>query len=121
MFKELGIPFRVVNICTGDLGNKQILQYDIEAWFPGQKNKKGAYREVTSCSNVTNYQSVTLNTKFIKKNSSEREYVHMLNNTAIATSRAIVAILENFQQKDGSVIIPKALWKYTGFKIIKPK
>jgi len=121
MFKELGIPFRVVNICTGDLGNKQILQYDIEAWFPGQKNKKGAYREVTSCSNVTDYQAVTLNTKFLRKNSSEREYVHMLNNTALATSRVIVAILENFQQKDGSVIIPKALWKYTGFKIIKPK
>lgn len=121
MFKELGIPFRTVNICTGDLGNKQILQYDIEAWFPGQKNKKGSYREVTSCSNVTNYQAVTLNTKFIRKNSSEREYVHMLNNTALATSRVIIAILENFQQKDGSVIIPKALWKYTGFKTIKPK
>ena len=120
MFKELGIPFRVVNICTGDLGNKQALQYDIEGWMPGQNRKKGAYRELTSCSNVLDYQSVSLNTKFLNKK-GEKEYVHMLNNTAIATPRAIIAILENFQQKDGSVKIPKALWKYTGFKVIKPK
>ncbi len=119
MFKELGIPFRVVNTCTGDLGNKQAIMYDIEAWMPGQKDKQGAYREVTSCSNCKEYQAVTLNTKFRRKNGSV-EYVHMLNNTAIATPRAIVAILENFQQKDGSVKIPKALWKYTGFKEIKP-
>lgn len=121
MFKELGLPFRVVNICTGDLGNKQMYQYDIELWLPGQKNKTGAYREETSCSNVGNYQAVTLNTKFIRKKTGQKEYVHMLNNTAIATPRTIVAILENFQQKDGSVKIPKALWKYTGFKVIKPK
>jgi len=121
MFKELELPFRVVNICTGDLGNKQILQYDIELWMPGQKNKTGAYREETSCSNVGNYQSVTLNTKFLRGKTGEKEYVHMLNNTAIATPRAIVALLEVNQQKDGSVKIPKALWKYTGFKVIKPK
>lgn len=121
LFKELGIPFRVVNICTGDLGNKQSLQYDIEAWLPGQKNKTGAYREVTSCSNVKDYQSYTLNTKFLRKKTGEKEYVHMLNNTALAIPRVIVAILENFQQADGSVRIPKALWKYTGFKMIRPK
>jgi seryl-tRNA synthetase len=121
MWKELGIPFRVVVICTGDIGNKQALQYDIEAWFPGQDNKKGLYREVTSCSNCKDYQAVTLNTKYLNKKTGEKEYVHMLNNTAIATSRAIPAILENFQQKDGSIKIPKCLWKYTGFKTIKPK
>jgi seryl-tRNA synthetase len=120
MFKELGIPFRVVIICTGDLGNKQSLQYDIEAWLPGQNEKKGAYREVTSCSNCRDYQAVSLNTKFRKKN-GDVAHVHMLNNTAIATPRAVIAILENFQQKDGSVKIPKALWKYTGFKEIKAK
>jgi len=112
MWKDLGIPFRVVVICTGDLGNKQSLQYDIEAWFPGQNNKKGAYREVTSCSNCRDYQAVTLNTKFLREKTKEKEYVHLLNNTAIATSRAIPAILENFQQKDGSVKIPKILHPY---------
>lgn len=111
MLKELGIPFRVVNICTGDLGNKQALQYDIEAWFPGQNEKKGAYRELGSCSNCTDYQAVTLNTRFSRKDGS-REYVHMLNNTAIATTRAMAAIMENFQRKDGSVTIPKVLMPY---------
>jgi len=121
MWKQMGIPFRVVLICTGDLGNKQALQNDIEAWFPGQKDKKGAYREVTSCSNTLTYQSSVLNTRYVDKKTGAREYVHMLNNTAIATSRAIPAILENFQQKDGSVKIPKVLWPYTGFKVIKRK
>ena len=113
LFKELGIPFRVVQICTGDIGNKQALQYDIEAWFPGQNEKKGTYREVTSCSNCTNYQSVSLNTKFLREN-GEKEYVHILNNTALTDTRPIVAILENFQTKQGTVKIPKVLWKYMG-------
>jgi len=121
MFSALGIPFRVINTCSGSLGNKQAIMYDIEAWMPGQNNKEGAYREVTSCSNCKDYQAITLNTKFLNKKTGEKEYVHMLNNTAIATPRAIVAILENFQQKDGSVKIPKILWPYTGFKVIKPK
>ncbi len=121
LFEDLGIPFRVVQICSGDIGNKQSIQYDIEAWFPGQNGKLGTYREVTSCSNCTNYQAVTLNTKFMRKD-GEKEYVHMLNNTALATSRVIVAILENFQTKDGSVKIPKVLWPYmNGIKEIKVK
>ncbi len=120
LFKSLGLHFRVVNICTGDLGNKQHLQYDIEVWMPGQEDGKGRYREVTSCSNCLSYQAETLNIRYLNKN-GEKEYVHMLNNTAVATPRAIIAILENFQQKDGSVKIPKVLWKYTGFKIIKAK
>ncbi len=121
LFKELGIPFRVVQICTGDIGNKQALQYDIEAWMPGQNEKKGNYREVTSCSNCTNYQSVTLNTKFVRKD-GVKEYVHILNNTALTDTRPIVAILENFQTKDGSVEIPRALWPYMGgLKEIKRK
>jgi seryl-tRNA synthetase len=121
LFKELGIPFRVVNICTGDLGNKQALQYDIEAWFPGQKGGKGAYREVTSCSNCLDYQAVSLNTKFIDGAGNKR-YVHLLNNTAITDTRPIIAILENFQTKEGGVKIPKILWPYMGgIKEIKPK
>jgi seryl-tRNA synthetase len=121
MFKELGIPFRVVRICTGDIGNKQALQYDIEAWMPAQNDKKGNYREVTSCSNCLDYQAVTLNTKF-KRKSGEKEYVHLLNNTAITDTRPIVAILENYQTKKGTVKIPKALVPYmNGITEIKRK
>ena len=121
IFQQLEVPYRVVAVCSGDIGNKQSLQYDIEAWFPGQNEKKGVYREVTSCSNCLEYQAVTLNTKFVAKD-GERKYVHMLNNTALATSRVIVAILENFQTKEGTFKIPKALWPYMGgIKEIKPK
>lgn len=121
IFQQLEIPYRVVAVCSGDIGNKQSLQYDIEAWFPGQNEKKGAYREVTSCSNCLEYQAVTMNTKFVTK-TGERKYVHMLNNTALATSRVIVAILENFQTKEGTVKIPKVLWPYmNGIKEIKRK
>jgi len=120
IFKALGVPFRVVNICTGDMGNKQSLQYDIEAWMPGQADGKGRYREVTSCSNCLSYQSEATNTKYVTPQ-GDKVLVHMLNSTGIATPRAIIPILENFQQKDGSVKIPRALWKYTGFKKIKVK
>lgn len=121
MFKELGLPFRVVQICTGDLGNKQALQYDIEAWMPGQNNKQGQYREVTSCSNCTNYQSISLNTKYLKKDGT-KEYVHILNNTALTDTRPIIAILENCQTKEGTIKIPKALWPYMNkIKEIKRK
>lgn len=113
LFKELEIPFRVVKICTGDIGNKQALQYDIEAWMPGQNDKKGNYREVTSCSNCTSYQAVTLNTKVLRKN-GDKEYLHILNNTALTDTRPIIAILENFQTASGTVKIPKALWPYMG-------
>jgi len=122
LFKELGIPFRVAQICTGDLGNKQSLQYDIEAWFPGQNKKKGNYREVTSCSNCLDYQAVTLNTKFVDNKDGKKKYVHMLNNTALTDTRPIAAILENFQTKDGTVKIPKVLWPYmNGITEIKKK
>ncbi|MBU0457472.1 MAG: serine--tRNA ligase [Nanoarchaeota archaeon] len=121
LFKELEIPFRVVQICTGDLGNKQALQYDIEAWFPGQNEKKGSYREVTSCSNCLDYQAVTLNTKILRKDGT-KEYVHLLNNTALTDTRPIAAIIENFQTKQGTVKIPKALWPYmNGITEIKKK
>ncbi|MBT4805308.1 serine--tRNA ligase [Candidatus Woesearchaeota archaeon] len=121
LFKELGLPFRVVNICTGDIGNKQSLQYDIEAWFPGQKEKKGAYREVTSCSNCLDYQAVTLNTR-VKRKDGTKQYVHLLNNTALTDARTIACILENYQTSKGTVKIPKALLPYMGgIKEIKRK
>lgn len=106
MFKQLGLPFRVVNICTGDIGIVAAKKYDIELWFPRSKK----YGEVGSNSNCTSYQAVRLNIRYQKK--GEREYIHTLNNTGIATSRAMVAILENYQQKDGSVKVPKVLQKY---------
>ena len=92
-------------------------KYDLEAWFPRQND----YKEVGSNSNCTDYQARRLNIKFVDKN-GEKKIVHTLNNTAIATSRALVAILENYQQKDGSINIPPVLQKYCGFKKIeKPK
>ena len=113
IFKGLEIPIRVLKICSGDLGDLKHEQVDIEAFSPRQKK----YFEVGSCSNLTDAQARKLGISTRIK--GERVVPHTLNNTAIATSRAIVAILENHQQKDGSVKIPKALWKYTGFKEIR--
>mgnify|MGYP001603787289 FL=1 len=112
-FKSLKIPYRVIEICSGDLGNKFAKQYDIEAWMPRQKE----YNEVTSAGNCTDYQARKLNIKYL--DGEEKKFMHILNNTMVATSRAMVAILENYQQKDGSVKIPKVLQRYTGFKEIK--
>ena len=114
-FQSLEIPYKVIEICSGDLGGKFAKQYDIEAWFPRQ-NK---YQEVTSAGNCTDYQARRLNIKYF--DGKEKKHVHILNNTMVATSRAMVAILENYQNKDGSVTIPKALVKYTNFDKIKPK
>ena len=114
-FESLEIPYRVIEICAGDLGGKFAKQYDIEAWFPRQ----GVYREVTSAGNCTDYQARRLNIRFT--DGTEKKHVHILNNTMVATSRAMVAIIENYQQKDGSILIPKVLQKYTGFDKIEAK
>jgi seryl-tRNA synthetase len=107
LYQMMKIPYRVVNICTGDLGDIAAKKYDIEAWSPRQ-NK---YIEVGSNSNCTDYQARRLNIKCIDKKGNKR-ILHTLNNTAIATSRAMVTILENNQQKDGSVLIPGVLQPY---------
>ncbi len=107
IFTELEIPIRVLQICSGDLGDLKHCQVDIEAWSPRKKE----YFEVGSCSNLTDAQARRLNIKYSDKHNN-KAHVHTLNNTAIATSRAMVAILENFQNADGSVDIPKALHKY---------
>jgi seryl-tRNA synthetase len=109
IYQELGIPYRVIKQCTGDLGAMAARKFDIEAWMPG----RGDYGEITSTSNCTDYQARNLNIKY-KTKDGENKYVHMLNGTAIVTSRVPVAILENFQQKDGSVLIPKVLQKWMG-------
>jgi seryl-tRNA synthetase len=116
-FASLQIPYRVVNVCTGDIGTVAAKKYDIEAWMPAQ-NK---YREVASCSNCTDYQARRLNIKWRKKEGAAPEgFVHTLNNTLVATQRAMVAILENFQNEDFSVDIPKVLWPYINMKRLEP-
>ena len=116
IFNDLGIPFRVVDICTGDLGGPAYRKYDLEAWM----TSRNGWGEVTSTSDTTTYQSRRLNIKVERKDGT-KEFLHMLNGTAIAVSRALIAIIENYQQKDGSVSVPKVLQKYTGFKTIKAK
>lgn len=109
-FRMLKIPYRVVNVCTGDLGTVAAKKYDLEAWLPGQ----GKYREVVSCSNCTSYQAVRSKVRYRDKSDEPTKWVHTLNSTLVATERALVAILENYQTKGGSVIIPEALQEYMG-------
>ncbi len=113
IMQELGIPYQVVKNCTGDLPQPNRRMYDINSWFPGQN----AYRETQSCSNCGDYQARRLNTKV--KIDGKNELVHILNATMI-TDRAVLAIIENHQQADGSVIIPEVLRPYTQFDVIKP-
>ena len=110
---ELDIPYRVVNVAAGDLGASAAKKFDIEAWFPGEQ----AYREITSCSNTTDYQARRL--KIRMRTEQGNEVLHTLNGTACAVGRTILAILENHQQPDGSVVIPEALRRYTGFDVIE--
>ena len=115
LMQKLEIPYRVVKMCSGDLGDPATRKYDIEAWFPSEKK----YRETHSSSICTDYQSRRLNIKYRKKVGG-LDFVHTLNGTAFS-ERPILAILENYQQKDGCVLVPKVLQKYTGFKKICPK
>ena len=112
LVRELDIPYRVVNVAAGDLGASAVKKYDIEAWFPGEQN----YREITSCSNTTDYQARRLRIRVRRE--SGNDVLHTLNGTACAVGRTILAILENHQQPDGSVVIPEALRRYTGFDSI---
>lgn len=113
LMKELEIPYQVVKACTGDLPQPNRRMYDINAWFPGQNT----YRETHSCSNCGDYQARRLNTKV--KINGKNSLVHTLNATMV-TDRALLALIENHQQADGSILIPEVLHKYTNFKIIKP-
>ena len=113
IYQALELPYHVVNICTGDLGAVAAKKYDLEAWMPGQ-NK---YREITSCTNATDYQARRLNIRYSKD--GKKELCHTLNGTVMALGRTMIAIMENYQSKDGSIMIPKALQKYLDFKEIK--
>lgn len=123
IFRGLELPFRVLDICSGDLGTPAYRKFDLEAWMPGREGQGGGvvgeWGEVTSTSNCTDYQARRLNVKTVDAAGSPC-FAYMLNGTAIATSRAIIALLENHQQRDGSVRIPAALHPYTGFTTIAP-
>jgi seryl-tRNA synthetase len=118
IFKGLGVPFRVVDICTGDLGGPAYRKYDLEAWMVS----RNGWGEVTSTSDTTDYQARRLNIK-VKRADGQKEFLHMLNGTAIAVSRALIAIVENYQQADGSVVVPEVLrrWMPGNLEIIKRK
>ncbi len=116
VLKRLGLPYRVVSLCTGDLGFAAAKTYDIEIWFPAQKK----YREVSSCSNFEDFQARRADIRFRRKGKKGTEFVHTLNGSGLAIGRTLAAILENFQLEDGSVIIPEVLRPYMGVeKIIK--
>jgi seryl-tRNA synthetase len=108
IFQGLGLPYRVVDICTGDLGGAAYRKYDLEAWMPG----RGDYGEVTSTSNTIDYQARRLRIRHRKD--GRPQLLHTLNGTALAISRTLIALLEIYQQEDGSVMLPKALIPYVG-------
>jgi len=114
--KGLGLHYRLMNMCTGDIGTPNAKKYDLEVWMPSQ----GTYREIASCSNDTEFQSRRLNIKF--KDGDKKNFVHTMNSTACAVGRTIMAIMENYQDSDGNIVIPDKLIKYIGgLKIISRK
>ena len=110
VLKRLKIPYRVVELCTGDLGFGSAKTYDLEVWVPGQNT----YREISSCSNCEDFQARRANIRYRKENKGRPIFVHTLNGSGLAVGRTFVAVLENYQQKDGSVVIPDALRSYMG-------
>jgi len=119
-FQALEIPYRVIDIAAGDLGAPAYRKFDIEAWMVG-RGEAGGYGEVTSASNCTDYQARRLGARFRRTGAKKAEAVHMLNGTAVAVSRTLVALLENHQRADGGIAIPKALQPFCGFDAINPR
>ncbi len=120
IFQGLGLPYQVVDTCTGDLGGPAYRKYDIEAWMPG-RGQGGEFGEVTSTSNCTDYQARRLGIRYRPKDKKGTRFVHTLNGTAVACTRAIVALLENYQQADGGVRVPEVLRPWVGKDVIAPK
>jgi seryl-tRNA synthetase len=110
VLRRLELPYRVVELCTGDMGFPSAKTYDLEVWLPGQNT----YREISSCSNCEDFQARRANIRYRKEKKGRPIFVHTLNGSGLAVGRTLVAVLENYQQKDGSVIIPKALRTYMG-------
>jgi seryl-tRNA synthetase len=113
-YQKMGLPYRVMLLSSGDMGKVSAKTYDLEAWMAGQNN----YREIISCSNCLDFQARRLKIRFRDKTNEQPQYLHTLNSTLVATTRTMVAILENFQTKDGHISIPKALQKYVGTSTI---
>jgi seryl-tRNA synthetase len=120
IFQGLGLPYRVIDTCTGDLGGPAYRKFDLEAWMPG-RGKAGEYGEVTSTSNCTDYQARRLGIRYKGPGHKGTRFVHTLNGTAVAVTRALLAILENYQQADGSVLIPEILRAWVGKERILPR
>ena len=114
ILQELGLPYRVLLMCTADMGEPQLKKYDIETWMPSRKG----YGETMSNSIMGDFQTRRLKIKY-KKKTGETAYCYSCNNTAVASPRILIALLENFQQADGSILIPKVLQDLTGFDLIK--
>jgi seryl-tRNA synthetase len=110
VLKKLGIPFRTMVLCTGDMGFASRKTYDIEAWLPGQ----GAYREISSCSVCGDFQARRMNARSKSKDSKGTRFVHTLNGSGIAVGRALIAVMENYQNADGSITVPEVLRPYMG-------
>jgi len=110
VLKRLGLPYRVVVLSTGDMGFSAAKTYDIEVWLPGQQ----AYREISSCSNCTDFQARRANLRYRPEPGGKPRFLHTLNGSGLAVGRTLVAVLENYQQKDGSVVVPEALRPYMG-------
>ncbi len=119
IFRGLGLPYHVIDTCTGDLGGPAYRKFDLEAWMPG-RGEAGAYGEVTSTSNCTDFQARRLNVRYRVPGQKGLRFVHTLNGTAVATTRAIVALLENNQRSDGSVVVPEVLRPWVGKDRIGP-
>jgi seryl-tRNA synthetase len=115
ILQKLGLPYRVVALCMGDLGFSASKTYDLEVWLPAQQR----YREISSCSNFTDYQARRANIRFRREGKKGTEFVHTLNGSGLAIGRTLIAILENYQQRDGSVVIPEKLRPYMGTAVIR--
>ena len=116
--KRLGLPYRTVVLCTGDLGPSMAKTYDVEVWLPGQK----AYKEISSCSNAEAFQARRGEHQVQGRGIGKAEFVHTLNGSGLPIGRTLVAVLENYQQKDGSVVVPEALRPYMGgLDVITPR
>lgn len=120
IFQGLGLPYHVIDTCTGDLGGPAYRKYDLEAWMPG-RGANGEFGEVTSTSNCTDFQARRLNIRYKTPKQKGTRFAHTLNGTAVAVTRAIVAILENYQEADGSVVVPEALRPWVGKERIGPR
>ena len=110
VLNRLGLPYRVVTLCTGDMGFSAAKTYDIEVWLPGQE----AYREISSCSNCTDFQARRASLRYRPEPKAKPRFLHTLNGSGLAVGRTLVAVLENYQQADGSVLVPEVLRPYMG-------